>query len=335
VNGLNLENCPPGGRIQGTATKGMKLFHFLIVITFLPLFAPAAELTLEDISPHLARDAKIVWKAPTNSFPTTLWTYEKRPRNFASAVASNALALGEFKMKLSSKPVSKLIILWDRAVPGDPRPDYFTLDPNHGAITFRRQRRQVERGDSTSESLVKRTWEYAARLALDKTLLLQGEAHNSTVSLVRKLDGISFREDMQGFSVQYGDQGEIRSLALNWPTLKRLTQERVIRPDEIIQCIRAAKTPVLPATDESDYFARVKTLDSAQTLTITSITPYYVEGRFGEQPKDGESENFVEPVAELSVIVEWGNTNATVTIFAPLTGSDMARLCPDRNAQKP
>ena len=304
----------------------MNRLPFFIVVIFLPFHAYAASLSLEDISPHLDANAKIIWKAPTNNLPRTLWTYEKKPQNFTTAVVSNLLSLSEFKLKPLPKTFTKPITIWDRPNTIDPRPDYFVLYPDLGTITFRRDRHKVEHGDFTPEALIRRTWEYAARLGLEESLLApRNPSKNSTVNLSRKLDGIAFLEETQGLSLMFGSQGEIRLFTLNWPKLKRVSQERVIGPDEIMQCIRAFKTLVIPAIDEPDYFGRVKALASIQTLTITDITPYYIEGIFGKQPDDVRPERFVRPLAELIATADWGNTNATIRMFSPLISPDFER----------
>jgi hypothetical protein len=296
-------------------------------LALLPLGARAGALSLADISPHLATNAQIVWKASTIDLPTKLWTYQKRRQVFSNVTISNALRLGEFTLKPIPKAFTKPITLWDTTVEGDPQPDYFAVDPDSGSIMFRRQRRFVGKGDLVPDALIERTWHYAAQLGLDKAQLSQATvADNSTVSLPRRLDGIPFREDMEGFSVQYGNQGEIRSLNLVWPRLERATQERVISSNILTLCIRAFKTPVLPHSDEPDYIGRVKALSNAQALTITNIAVYYSEGRFGRQPSETKPETFVGPIAVLDAIADFGTSIIAVKLLAPLLTSDADRL---------
>ena len=318
-------------------TKGpypVKSFALLAAV-ILPFGASAGPLSLEDISPHLPSDARIIWKAPTNGLPKTLWTYRKRPQSFSAVSVSNALTLGAFELKPFPKSFTKPITICDKAVDNDPQPDYFSLDPGWSSITIVRERKHVGQGDADPAALVRRTWQYALQMGLDEALLVK-DAHtdNSTISFPRKIDGMAFWQDLAGFSVQYGAQGEIHCLDFIWPKLERVAQERVVSPEEIIRCIRALKTPVLPGHDEETYFERVKTFASVQTLTITNITPYYSEGNYGEPPSDTTPETFVGPVAVLDAVADWGYTNAGVRLFSPLLSADVNRLLAQKGVPK-
>src|SRR6185437_387233 len=114
----------------------MKPLAFLFAL--LPFCVHAGGLALSDISPHLSAETKIIWKAPTNALPRSLWTYRKQPQHFSPLMVSNALLLGEFKLKPFPKSFAKQVTVWDRA--GDPQPDYFTVEPNLSLLSFRRQR---------------------------------------------------------------------------------------------------------------------------------------------------------------------------------------------------
>ncbi len=301
----------------------MKVFAFLL--TLLSIYAHAGELTLMDISPHLPADAPIIWKA-TNTLPNTFWTYERRRQHFSFAAVSNALALGAFDLTPLPKTFTKPITLWDKQIEGDPEPDYFTVEPNLGLVTFRRQRRLVAKGDATPAARLARTWQYAAQIGMDRTQLIQGATVDDSVGLSRRLDGVPFRDDMEGFSIQYGAQGEIRLFTLNWPKLERVEQQRTASPQDITRCIRAFKTPVLPIKDESDYFARIKTFASIRSLTITNLTAYYSEGRLGEKQTETQPETHVAPVAMLDAVAAWGSSNSTLRLLVPLTLPDVNRI---------
>lgn len=95
-------------------------------------------------------------------------------------------------------------------------------------------------------------------------------------------------------------------------------------PAQITACIRPHKVIVLPNTDEEAYFQRVKALANARTFTITKITPYYCVGIYGEMPGN-EPSKWITPVAEVEAIADFGITNATVRIFAPILASDVIR----------
>jgi hypothetical protein len=167
-------------------------------------------------------------------------------------------------------------------------------------------------------------------LGIDKALLMHKD-NDSRVSLCRKIDGIAFQDETEGFSVQYGARGEVLSFSLTWPQLERHGQERVVSPDEIVRCIREFKTPLLRKNNERGHFARLKALSTLKSLTITKITPYYSEGRYGEWQSAAEPK-FVAPLAVLDGIADWGGTNAVIQLFSPLLSSDVDRLL---SAKKP
>jgi hypothetical protein len=303
----------------------LKSFALVAVVLLPALCSEAGAPGLEDISPHLPNDAQITWKAPTNDLPKNLWTYQKQPQSFSAAVVSNALALGGFRLTPFPNSFAKPISISDYAMEGDMCPDYFVVAPDTSTIICRREHHPVGQGDPTPDALLNRTWQYALRLGLDRALLVHKD-NDSRVSLCRRIDGIAFQDESEGFSVQYGARGEILSFSLIWPRLERLGQERVISPDEIVRCIREFKTPLLPKHKERHYFERIKALSSLKSLTIIKITPYYSEGRYGEQPRDIERPKFIGPLAILDGIADWGSTNAAIQLFSPLLSSDADRL---------
>jgi hypothetical protein len=290
------------------------------------LCARAAGLTLSDVSPHVPAEAPIIWKALTNGLPRSLWTYKKLPQNFSGLSISNALLLGAFKLKPLPRSFTKPVTIWDTQVEGDPRPDYFAIDPNFSLISFRRQRRVVGEGDRTPAALLARVWKYAAELGLNKADLTQGVVTDNSVSLFRVVDGIPFREDMEGISVQFGAKGEICFFNLNWPKLERVAQQRTASPQDITRCIRAFKAPVLPADYEPDYLGRVKSFGSIRSLTITNLNVYYSEGRLGEQLNEQEPETHVAPIIMIEALADWATSNAPVRLLAPLTMPDARKL---------
>ena len=108
--------------------------------------------------------------------------------------------------------------------------------------------------------------------------------------------------------------------------LERRESQPIANPQDIIRCIQAHKTFVLPTPDEEDYFARLKKLANANKLTITKITPYYGEGVFGEVPTNDAPCNVATPFAELEAVAEFGNSNASVRLLSPIIVSEVNRL---------
>ena len=67
-------------------------------------------------------------------------------------------------------------------------------------------------------------------------------------------------------------------------------------------------------------------LSQAKKLTITNITPFYVDGRFGDQPKEQETPKFVSLIAQLEAVVDFGETNLTIKLLSPILETDTIRL---------
>jgi hypothetical protein len=154
--------------------------------------------------------------------------------------------------------------------------------------------------------------------------------------LYRQLDGIPFfsADDngggAEGFGMEFGSYGIIRSFSLCWSEVSRYQSEQTASPQEIIHCILAQKTIVMPNVDEEDYFARLKQLANAKKLTITKITPCYGLGMFGEVPTNDVPCKFVTPFAELEAVADFGNSNATVRLVSPILESEVSRLLEDK-----
>jgi hypothetical protein len=50
----------------------------------------------------------------------------------------------------------------------------------------------------------------------------------------------------EGFSIEFGSQGMIRSFELNWPNIERFVNLQTFTPAQIISFIRANQTIVVP-----------------------------------------------------------------------------------------
>lgn len=68
--------------------------------------------------------------------------------------------------------------------------------------------------------------------------------------LSRKLDGVSFFGDAnngsEGFSIEFGSHGQIRSFSFVWPNLEPDQMSLTTSPKEIIRCIWEHNVIVLP-----------------------------------------------------------------------------------------
>ena len=81
--------------------------------------------------------------------------------------------------------------------------------------------------------------------------------------------------------------------------------------------------------DEND-FGRLKTLANTKKLTITKITPYYMDEAFGTIRTNYVPCNFAMPFAELEAVADFGTSNATLRLLSPILASDVKRLLGDK-----
>ena len=334
--------------------RAMKVSAFLAVILATAFSSLADTSSLENFSPHLSTNTPIIWQAQTNNPPKSFWIYRRLgPQIFSATVISNAIVLGSLQNKGFPKPSTH-----DFFISEDKGPNYpgssrtiFEISPGHASMFYTMPNSSAGSGKEipSDETIVMRAWKYAFQLGLDPKQLVQKpltfhvcgfdengrDATNQicgrSVYLSRQLDGICFWGNgddgpNEGFWLEIGSHGIIRSFSLNWPSLERDKSHQTASPQQIIACIRAHKIIVLPNTDEEMYFQRVKALANAKKFTITKITPYYSEGVYGEVPTNNEPAKVVSPISELEAVADFGNSNAAVRLIAPILSSEVNRL---------
>jgi hypothetical protein len=289
----------------------------------------AAPITLEQISPHFSTNTQIIWQAPTNHLPKSFWIYKKLPQTFSQATISNAIILASFQGKGFPKPSTNRVVLWAEGFDGEPQPPNFAILPDVGQLSFTLgdRRPNCPEGIATNQAAVERAWNCLAQLGLTGSYFVKTNDSSSGgygVFIPRQIDGIQVCGGSEGFQIQFGKQ-KFLQFCLLFPNLERDKQSQVASPQQIIACIRACKTPVVPG-DKPDYFARVKSLAKAKALTITKITPYYGEGVYGEAPTNGEPSKIITPIVVLEAIADFGSSNATVRLFSPILSSEVGRL---------
>jgi len=336
-----------------TSNQAVKIFPFLTMILATAFSSLADVPTLPELSSHLFTNAFIVWQAPTNHLPKSLWVYQRLlPRVFSETVISNAIVLGSLQSKGFPKPsTNETCIVAEPPCPCGNVCNFF-INPNGATMNFESPdyKNGSPKGIPDDQTIVKRAWGYAPQLGVDPTHLSQtalfthfynaDQTANGTtnfvcgrgVFLARQLDGVNFfspdniGDGAEGFSIEFGSYGQIRFFSFLWSNVERYEKLQTASPQEIIHCIEAHKTIVLPNVDEEDYFARLKKLASAKKLTIIKITPYYGEGMFGEVPTNDVPCKFATPFAELEAVADFGNSNATVRILSPILSSEVIRL---------
>jgi len=179
----------------------------------------------------------------------------------------------------------------------------------------------------SGQAEVEYAWNCLGWLGVDRNQFVKTNAASNGVSFPRHIDGIRFPDETEGFSIQrYGKERKLRFFMLTLPKLQRTTNGLTASPQEIIACIRAFKTPVMPSGEEPDYFASAKAVAKAKKLTITKLTPYYGEGVYGEEPPENRRPRWVTPVAYLEATAGFGSSNAAVRLYAPILSSDVRRL---------
>lgn len=326
----------------------MKTFSFLAAF-FATAFSSTAALTLEDISPHFPINAQIVWQAPTNHLPKSFWIYKRLPPHpFSALVISNAMILASLQTNGIPKPSTNDFYIWSDGNACGMRFSVFSITPASATISFSPGQDHSTSNVPHDDVLVKRAWVYANQFGVDSkqvelqemtTQFNQDENGNDLadqicgrgVFLSRLLDGISFSNygdngGNGGFWIEFGSNGKIRAFSLVWPDLRRDALQPTASPQEIIACIRAFKTLMLPNHQETDYFQRLKSFANVKKLTVTKITPYYMEGFYGTTPTNITPPQIIAPFAELKAVADFGNSNATVKLLAPILSSEISRL---------
>jgi len=238
------------------------------------------------------------------------------------------------------KPSTNAFFIWSAPNPCGMGFSIFSIQPASTTISFSSPSQNLSTDSiPDAETVTKRAFECAARFGLERAYLVPKNVYSSSnaagcdqtltngicargIFLSRKLDGVSFFGDANngsdGFSIEFGSRGQIRSFSLVWLNLEREQKSLTASSGEIIRCIRENKVLVLPNDDEPNYFGRIKNLAKATKFTIAKITPLYGEGVLGEVPSNDAPPEFVTPLAELEAVADFGNSNMPVRLLSPI-----------------
>jgi hypothetical protein len=316
--------------------------------------ASADSVTWQELSSRLFTNAAIVWQAPTDKLPKSFWIYRRElPHVFSATVISNAVVLGSLQAKGFPKPSTNEFFIAEDKGPHYPGPlaTIFGIRPGDANMYYWLPDYRAVLGEPIPDdkAIIALAWKYAGQLGTDPAHLVQenlythfcntdqqGRATNHAcgrgVFLSRQLDGIPFYSadnegsGAEGFSIEFGSRGQVRAFSVRWSTVERYKSEQTASREEVIRCIRAHKTMVLPKPDEEDYFARLKKLAGVKKLTINKITPYYAEGVLGEMPTNDVPYEFAVPFGELEAVADFGNSTAIVRLVSPIISSEVSRL---------
>jgi hypothetical protein len=309
----------------------------LLLIAALPLAASQAEdtVSLESLSPRFPVSARIIWQVPSSQIPRSLGIYTNVPTIFPVPVLSNAIRLASFPMPRTLKASTNAMHVsdgedgfWSRAL--DVMPQY-----GHLGYHVRSVITNPTNVPSAAE-VTQLAWQYARLLGLNSAELFErpqsrcartceyGPFTNlvgaRSTFLTRKVGGIELRE--YGLDAEFGAHKQVRRFTVLWPTLKFAQTVPTATPQQIIQCIRARKTP-LALVDPEGRLDRstLLALEKTHTLTITNLIPTYAEGRYGKGPSNGPDQVFT-PYAELEATAHLGRANLQIRLYAPILAQD-------------
>jgi hypothetical protein len=327
------------------------LISFCFVIGF-PPGARAAN-SLEKFAPNFSTNTAILWQAPTNSLPVSLWIYKRLPpQPFLAAVISNAITIAALQDRGIPKPSTNNFYIWTPPDCCGVGRSIFGIEPAKTQIFFSSTNQNFSTENLPDDKTVKKlAFNYASLLGLGKANLIPQNifcssnaiengvkstngCYSKGVFLSRELDGVTFYsnggvDEADGFSIEFGSHGQVRAFSLVWPNFERNQNGKTASPQEIINCLRERRIIVIPNPDEETYFERLKYLSQAKTFTITKMTPRYGEGVFGEVPTNDIPPRSIIPFAEIEAVANVGNSNATVKLISPILSSEVARLIRD------
>lgn len=322
--------------------------HAILLMILAVAFSSLAD-SSERFSPAFSTNTEIVWQAPINILPKSFWIYKRLPpKPFSATIISNAIVLASLQGKGFPKPSTNDFFIWEDKGPNYPGtiPDIFCITPKSATISYWLPHIGTNTADiPADENLLKRARAFAAQLGVDLAQVTfkemtsrfnRDENYNDLtnqlcgrgVFLSRKLDGLLFwsigteDDNVDGFWIEFGSHGQVNAFSLVWPDLERRELQQVATSQQIIACIRAQKTIVIPNHNEETYFQRIKMLATAKKFIITKITPYYVEGKFGETPTNDSPAQIIEPIAELEAVADFGNSNSVVRLLSPIVSSE-------------
>lgn len=321
----------------------------IILVVWLLVPAGIRAESWQYVSANAFTNAQIVWQIPSNALPKTLWVYHRiLPHVFPADVLSNAVVLASLQSRgFPSSTTNDFRILQQEPEnwPG-PISILFEIRPADACLYYLPGGGPVSQKEIPNDEVIIRTARRTARLlGLDQSELKQDkiftrwmdedqDTHNILgrgVFFPRQLDGIRFfsmsdsGDATEGFSMEFGERGQIRGFSVRWSDLERDRNQRVATEDEITRCIRAHKAIIVP-NFKPDDFAWLKTLAGAKKLTILKVIPYYGEGAFGEIPTNDAPYAYATPFAELEAVADVGDTRVPVKLLSPILSAEISRL---------
>jgi hypothetical protein len=285
----------------------------------------------------------VIWAAPTNPWPKTLWVYQTQAAKPSPTVLSNLMALGSFTEKdidpkrtgtngiAFSKDGRALVISYPL---GDISYGITThYDPTHLAqdVPETNQLLQLttnflpKLGISLSE-LAKETNglpklylpdNYFEYYVSNKTIV---DIQRRDVDFTRIVDGIEYGGLIHGgfdSAIVFGEHSNVVGMVLHWPKLKQVKSYEAATPEKIIQWIHEGRAYYhLPMSFGSEIPIDWATVKS---LAITDAQAFYYGGRsLSRQSAQADFPNYVKPYGSFTATVDTGTGNLNIIVNCPV-----------------
>ena len=291
------------------------------------------------------QNVEIVWRVSPDELPASLDTFTVLPTAFSSEVVSNVIDLCRFEDEEKVRAVFRDVPAGKPASYQEPYPGKPVLGkslrivPANGYVNYFDPTASslpgvLAQGVPSQEQALELAMRLLPKLGIKEADLARKpnsqefaylltaktngrfdkaqkkaveEVAARGVILFRQVNGISFSgpSDCAGMRVEFGNNAQIRELAVTWRNLKAEKPETVANRAEIIQAIKQGQAVIrLP-----ERFGNAVAL---KTLTITQLRPYYF-GMSGTEPQ-----KTVFPYAMLAVTADTGVTNFPVSLNCPI-----------------
>lgn len=287
------------------------------------------------------QNIEVIWKVSPDEVPASLKTFTVLPASFSSQVVSNVIGLCGFKdtekfRRIFDDAAAGKVAHYQEPNPGKPvLGKSLRIVPANGYISYFNptasslpgvpaegvpsRERALQLATKLLPKLGIKESELACKPNSQELVYFVTEKRNGRfdkqkkkaveevaargVILFRQVGGVSFSgpSDSGGLRVEFGNNEQIKELAVTWRSLKPEKEEAIASKEDIVRAIKEGQAVVrLP-----EGFGNEAKLKS---VTITGLRPYY----FGESGT--EPQTMVLPYAMLTATAETGITNFPVSL---------------------
>lgn len=274
---------------------------------------------------------KVIWNAPTNSIPSTIWVYRLSPRRFSPEVLSNLIDLCSFTEKDTAKQDSDGVAF--RSADNSRRLDVsFTLGsieyqitshyshtnlaedvPDEGRMPELTTNVLQKIGISLSD--IAKTTNGAPNFHFWQPLKMYYVNHSFVTNIEfrgarfqRSVDGVPFVGLGAGGDgeIDFGEHGKISKIDLSWRNVERYRAYPTISPDSMMKLIRkgvAVHGPIRIDVGEINW-------QTIKSVTVSKAKLCYYAG---DPPSD-----WLFPFAALWTTVDTDSGNIEMEIDCPI-----------------